>query len=389
MGQEPKKAYLEKIRNRYKAANRKAKSTILDEFCEVCGYNRKYAITLLRRGPKKAYKRKGPKPTYDPNRLLEPLKRIWFASDQACSQRLKAMIPEWLPHYETEYGILAPIDKHHLLSMSRSTIDRLLSPVRATSKRKGLSGTKPGRILKSQIPILNNQWDESQPGFVEADTVAHCGNSLLGDFVWSLALTDILTGWTECRATWNKGSAGVLEQIKEIEACVPFSLKGFDSDNGNEFLNHHLFRYFTERKKPVQVTRSRPYHKNDNAHVEQKNWTHIRQLFGYDRFDKAFLVGHMNSLYANEWSLYQNHFCVNSKLIAKSKVGSKYKRTYDTPKTPYQRILASKDISEGKKDYLRKVHAKLNPFQLKKDIEAKLKDIFMHVNLSNHPKRRV
>ena len=194
----------------------------------------------------------------------------------------------WLPcrcgchTMRASFGALEESLRSKLTSISAASIDRLLKPIRVQHP-KGLSGTKPGTLLKNQIPIRTTHWDITLPGFMEADTVAHCGNSLAGDFVWSLTLTDILTGWTECRATWNKGSSGVLEQIKAIEQALPFKLRGFDCDNGSEFLNHHLLRYFSEHPVKPVFTRSRPYKKNDNAHVEQKNWTHVRQLFGYER----------------------------------------------------------------------------------------------------------
>ena len=216
--------------------------------------------------------------------------------------------------------------------------------------RKGLSGTKPGSLLKNQIPIRTDNWDINKPGFIEADTVAHCGNSLAGDFIWSITMTDILTGWTENRAVWNKGAIGVNKQVKDIENRLPFELLGFDCDNGSEFLNHHLLRYFTDRKNKVNFTRSRPYKKNDNAHVEQKNWTQVRHLFGYDRLDIKSLVEPMNDLYSNEWSLYNNFFRPSQKLIKKTKINSKYIKKYDKPKTPYERLLDSGILSEEKKN---------------------------------------
>ena len=299
MGKNERQAYLKAIRSRYWRAGKKTKVTILNEFCAVCGYNRKYAIRLLNQRTKPKKKRlAGRKPVYDSPELLIALKRIWFASDQMCSKKLKAAIPLWLPFYETLYKALTRETQDKLLTVSAATIDRLLKPVRAVHGRKGLSGTKPGTLLKNQIPIRTHSWDISQPGFMEADTVAHCGNSLAGDFVWSLTMTDIDTTWTENRATWGKGAEGVLAQIKDIEAKLPFPLQGFDCDNGSEFLNYHLLRYFTDHPSVTSFTRSRPYKKNDNAHVEQKNWSHVRQLFGYDRFEDLSLVGMMNGLYA-------------------------------------------------------------------------------------------
>jgi len=217
------------------------------------------------------------------------------------------------------------------------------------------------------------------------------GNYLEGDFVWSLTMTDILTAWTEIRATWNKGSYGVAEQIDNIEKNLPFELKRFDCDNGSEFLNYHLIRQFAERpkEKAIQFTRSRPYKKNDNAHVEQKNWTHVQQLFGYHRFSNFRLVALMNDLYANEWSLYQNHFIPSMKCIKKIKVNSRYKKQFDSPKIPYQRIQECNDIDENKKKELQQLHQQLNPFELKKKINKKLKKIFTFVSLNNKPRTKI
>jgi hypothetical protein len=205
---------------------------------------------------------------------LEPLKHIWLNTDQACGKRLKMALPLWLPYYSKEYGQLDPAVYSGLLAMSTATIDRLLASSRIKCNR-GLSGTKPGKILKKHIPIKTDQWDEDKPGFLEADTVAHCGTSLAGSFVWSLTMTDICPAWTENRAVWNKGAIGVLTQIEDIENNLPFEILGFDFDHGNEFLNWHLIRYFTgeQRPKKIQFTRSRPYHSDDNAHVE-----HIMRL---------------------------------------------------------------------------------------------------------------
>ena len=369
-----KKEYLEKIRWRYRHSGKRRKSKILDEFCEVCGYERKYAIKLLGGRKKKALRRPGPKSKYG-TEVLAVLKVIWLAADQMCSKRLKAALVLWLPYYETSYGTLELELRAKLLAISRGTIDRLLKPIRVKFRGKGLGGTKPGSLLKNQIPIRTDNWDIKTPGFMEADTVAHCGQSMAGEFVWSLAFTDIATGWTETRAVWNKGAAGVMTQVHDIEEKLPFELLGFDCDNGSEFLNHHLWSYFVNRKKPVQFTRSRPYKKNDNAHIEQKNWTHVRQLLGYDRFENPDLVEALNQLYTNEWGAYQNFFCPSVKLVEKKRVGSKYQKRYDEPQTPYQRLLAWEGLSAQAKESLAHNFAPLNPFELKKVIERKLKII--------------
>jgi len=225
---------------------------------------------------------------------------------------------------------------------------------------------------------------------VEADTVAHCGNSLAGDFIWSLTLTDIHTGWTECRAMWNNGAAGVIQQIENIQAGLPFELKGFDCDNGSEFLNHHLVRYFSEHKpRKIRFTRARPYKKNDNAHVEQKNWSHVRQLLGYDRLDNPKLVELINDLYRNSWSLLQNHFGPTLKLLQKKRINSKYYKKYDNPKTPYQRLLEAEQVSENSKDTLKKQHQLLDPFKLRQQIDRQLKTIFELVPVTSNVRKRI
>jgi hypothetical protein len=390
MGKNERRAYLKAIRPRYRRARKKVKATILDEFCSVCGYNRKYAIRLLGQRVKTTKKkRSGPKPIYASVELLTALKHIWFASDQMCSKKLKAAIPLWLPFYETVYKALSPETQIKLLSISAATIDRVLKPVRITHGRKGLSGTRPGTLLKNQIPIRTDFWDVTQPGFMEADTVAHCGNSLAGDFVWSLTMTDILTTWTENRATWGKGAEGVRDQIEDVEASLPFDMKGFDCDNGSEFLNWHLLRYFTNHPTVESFTRSRPYKKNDNAHVEQKNWSHVRQLFGYDRIEDPSLVPLMNDLYANEWSAYQNHFIPSMKLLEKKRINSKYLKKYDAPRTPYDRVMASEHVSEEEKERLQTVHSALNPFILKRNIEKKLRVIFKNVKVTSNVRQRI
>jgi hypothetical protein len=373
-----KQEYFQAIKLRYHVANKQAKAPILDEFCANCGYNRKYAIRLL--NSKKRRKKKtpsGPKPKYHDKELLAVLKRLWFATDQMYSKKLKAAVALWLPFYEQEYGRIDDRIKTKLYNISPSSIDRLLKPVRTRFTNKGRCGTKPGTLLKNQIPIQTSTWDCLQPGFFEADTVAHCGNSLAGDFVWSLTFTDILTAWTENRAVWNKGSHGVLAQIKHIEQNIVFPILGFDCDNGLEFLNYHLYRYFTDRPvQPVRFTRSRPYKKNDNAHVEQKNWSHVRQLLGYDRFNNEALVNLINDLYINYWNPLNNFFCPSMKLISKKRINSKYVKKYDSPKTPYQRLIDSEHISENCKQNLTDTFLSLNPFTLKKKIESKLKIIF-------------
>ncbi len=371
-----RKEYVEKMRARYgRAQGRKYKTRLIEEVVALCGYERKHVIKLLRARPvARLWKRPGPAPRYGPEVVIV-LERLWLASDELCGKRLKAALTSWLPHYEREYGVLAGAIRTALETVSAASIDRLLEPARRQRAGKGRSGTKPGRWLKNQIPIKTDQWDEKRPGFMEADTVAHCGDSLEGNFIWSLVFTDIATGWTEMRAVWNKGSAGVIEQTRAIEKNLPFPLLGFDCDNGSEFLNHHLWRYFTDRAHPVQFTRSRPYHKNDNAHVEQKNWTHVRCLLGYGRLEKPGLVERINRLYRGPWQRFHNHFCPSVKLLEKRREGARIIKRHDQPKTPYQRLLESGTLEEAAQARLRREHEQLNPFELKREIDAALLQI--------------
>jgi hypothetical protein len=384
MSPRSKREYTEAIHKRYNHASRFEKKVILDEFCATTGYHRKYAIILLKgfkRFRKTVRKRRGPKPTYKKDEIIQPLKKIWLAANLPCSKRLKVILPLWLPGYSQQFGML-PLDVVQALRhISPATIDRLLKPVRTKYGKHGRSTTKPGTLLRKQIPVATNQWDESRPGFLEADTVAHCGDTIAGIYVSTLDLVDIATGWTEQRAVWGKGERGVLEQIADVESSLPFPLLGFDCDNGSEFLNYHLVRHFTERTQPVSFTRSRAYHKDDNAHIEQKNWTHVRQWLGYDRFDDPHIIPLLNDLYRNEWRLFHNFFCPSVKLIAKERVGSKTIKRHDIPRTPYQRIMLSNHVQESTKQSLTKTLETLNPFMLREAMEKKLKKIFTELHL--------
>jgi hypothetical protein len=382
MSPRSKQEYREAVYLRYKKASRHEKTIILDEFCATCRCHRKHAIRVLRRFKRftKPKPRKRGKPSvYRREEILSPLKQIWLEANLPCSKRLKAILPLWLPGYDRCFGELPTEVKDALLKISPATIDRLLNPIRVQYQGRGRSATKPGTLLRNQIPIQTNQWNESRPGFIEADTVAHCGDSLSGMFVYTIDTVDIATGWTEQRAIWGKGETAVLEQLKDIEKALPFPLLGFDSDNGSEFLNHHLLRHFTQRKQPVRFTRSRAYHKDDNAHIEQKNWTHVRQWLGYRRLDNQTIVPLLNDLYRREWRTFHNFFCPSVKLLDKKRIGSKTIKQYDSPKTPYQRVIESPLVSQKVKHTMTNYLEKQNPFLLRKSIEVKLKKIFASI----------
>jgi hypothetical protein len=373
MSNKSKREYLIAIQTRYLSSSKSEKQKILDEFCQTCLYNRKYAIRLLNSPRKKRKKKKvGRKKKYAGQEIEKFIKRIWKATNLICSKRLKTIIPLWLPFYEDE---LTKETRTLLCEISASTIDRILEPTRKKYGKLGLATTKPGSLIKKQVPIKTNQWDESKPGFIEADTVAHCGNSVSGQFVYTVNTVDIATGWIESRAIWGKGQKGCFDAIKSIENTLPFKILGFDCDNGGEFLNWHMYSYFTNRKKPVEYTRSRSYQKNDNAHIEGKNWTHIRQYLGYLRFEEKIIVELMNDLYENEWTYYFNFFIPSVKLISKQRVNAKTRKIHDKPKTPFQRLLESRVLSRIEEKRFKVIAESINPFKLQEMVEMKIKNI--------------
>lgn len=370
--------FIERYRERYRQAGRKRKSEILGDFCEFTGWHRKSATRRLGKQPSgrpPKGKKRGRKSRYDRKAFVDALKLIYFATEQMCSKLLKGAIPHWLRWIEAEYGAFSADVREDLLRISSATIDRILKPLRV-KYGKSLSGTKPGNMLRIEIPIRAGVWEEEYPGYLEADTVAHCGNSMAGQFVWSITMTDIASHWTENRAVWHKAAKGVVSAVKDIEKQLPFELRGFDCDNGGEFINRYLVQYFTKehpRRNLIQFTRSREYRKNDNAHVEQRNWSHPRQLFGRERFDFIELVPLMNDIYRNEFSLLRNHFYPTMKLQQKVLVNSRYRRRYSEPMTPYERVMQSPVVTPEQKQTLAEIHQSLNPLALKRSLEAKLK----------------
>ncbi len=382
--------YTEVIVKRYKRAKYNAKKELLNEYCQVTGFHRKHAIRKLNnfkffQKPKKH--KRGRKSIHNYPAILTPLKKIWLTANLPCSKLLKALLPDWLPHYIQTFGLVDQETLSLLEKISPATIDRIFEPIRYKFGKKGRSCTKPGSLLRHQIPIQTDQWNQFTPGFLEADTVHHCGDNTAGQYVITVNYTDLATGWTEQRAVWGKGESAVLTQTKHVEESLPFLLRGFDSDNGGEFINEHLFKYMTGRNSnPVQFTRSRPYKKNDNAHIEQKNWTHIRQWLGYNRFDNPIMVQHLNDLYTSEWRFYHNFFIPSVKLIDKLRDHSKIIKKFDKPKTPFQRILEtdSSIVPETKKEQLRTLKKSLNPFMLRKNMETKIAKALRFAYLSGN-----
>lgn len=375
MSKELKTDWLPKLQVRYSRRNREGKSRMLDEICEDYEYERKYAIKLLCGGlpPSSGRVHPGPEPQYE---LIEPVVRqVWLTAEQPCGKRLVPILRQWLPYYERRFGPLSGRQRQWVRQVSAATLDRLLAGARAEHSGRGRCGTKPGSRLRSEIPIRTGTWDLSRPGYLEADSVAHCGGSLAGSFIWSLTYTDILSGWTEGGAVWNKGAAGVLAATRQVEERLPFALLGFDSDNGGEFLNHHLWSYMRERKAAVEFTRSRPYHSDDHAPVEQKNWTWTRQLLSYGRLEDPELVGPISALYREVWAPWQNFFLPCLKLEQKWRQGSHWHKRYEIPRTAYDRLCAPGMLPLKQRRQLRERYTSLDPFALKDELEKKLKQI--------------
>jgi hypothetical protein len=375
MRQTTRTEVLQKLRRRYQSAGAEHKGKLLDQAQELLGYHRKSAIRSLRaltveRGPRIIT---GRPISYEPKLLLPWLRAIWAATDYACGRRLVAMLPEWIPAYE-EYERKLPAEvREKLLEASGRTLDRLLEPLRGHGFGRSL--TRPGTVLRQQIPIRGSVWEEGKAGWLEVDTVALCGGSVAGEFVWMVDAVDYATTWVEMRAMWGRGQAGTLTALRDMEASLPFELLGLDSDNGGEFLNYHVLSWLQKRPRPVFMTRSRPYKKDDNAHVEQKNWTHIRQCFGYERHDNPEVVERINALTKGAYGQLLNYFHASLKLERKERHDGKIRRIYGDAQTPLARVLASAEVKPQIKRRLEQEKARLNPFALKQEVTRSLKEI--------------
>ncbi len=375
MPNEIKRSLLQKLRVRYLKGSRKQKTLILDEFCLTTELSRKHAIRLLNGEIRSHREHPGPKYKYGPE-VRQHVVILWESFGRICSKKMPEAIRIWLPFYE---GNISDETRFLLKQISSSTIDRILVNHRELI-RKGRSTTAPS-LLKNKIPIKLLSSGIIEPGFIEADTVAHCGTSMAGEFVNTLTMTDLFSGWTEVRAVWGKRSEAVLNAIKVIENTLPFRIKGFASDNGNEFLNNDLWTYFDHRKEKVEFVRRRPYKKNDNAHVEQKNWTHVRQFLGYDRLDLEWDVEYINDLYQNYWTILWNFFTPVMKLKSKTRIGGRIVKVHDEPKTPFQRLLDCENFSQSEKEMLLARVNQINPFKLKVELDKKLKWYFRIVDI--------
>ena len=376
---------------RYRRASKKQKGRLLDELVALTGYHRWYAVGLLRghgrapggwRGRAPGRRPRERRRVYDAA-VLAVLRRVWVIMDCICGKRLAAVLPEIVAVLERHGELqLAAATRQKLCAISAASIDRLLAPERRRLNVRGRSGTKPGTLLKHQIPIRTfAEWDQAQPGFVEIDLVGHDGGLARGDFCQTLDVTDVASGWTETQAVINKAQVWVFEALQGIRARLPFALKGIDSDNGSEFINDHLLRY--TRQEHITFTRGRAWKKNDGCFVEQKNYSVVRRAVGYARYEGDAQLRLLNELYA-QLRLYSNFFQPVMKLLSKERTGAKVKKTYDRPRTPYQRLCDSTALSKQAKQQLHTQYADLNPAELKRNI-VQLQSRLLRIGMRRPP----
>jgi len=373
--------YTEAVRGRYLRPSKKEKGKSLDEFTKITGCHRKAAIRLLRRGNQpRANRNRGRPRQYSPA-VAGALRVVWEATDRLCSKRLHPFLPELVKvlrrHGDTT--ITAEIEAP-LCRMSPSTIDRLLHPWRRLGGRRPFTTTRPGSLLKSSIPIRPfADWEENRSGFIEVDLVSHCGDNTEGFYLTTLSTVDVASGWSECVGVWGKRQERVGGAVHRVRQRLPFPLLGLDSDNGSEFINQHLYNYC--QRQGITFTRSRSYKKNDSCHVEQKNWTVVRRLVGYDRYSSRAALEALNRVY-NLLRLYVNFFQPVMKLEAKTRHGAKVHKVYDTARTPYQRLLEAGILTGVKRRELAAVYHGLNPVLLLRQINENLESLW---NLAEHP----
>jgi len=377
-----RKRIAEATAGRYRQAGKKEKGVMLNEFVELTGFARSYAALVLRNQGRvvqvnqklrvrgdvgQKLPRPGRGPTYD-EQTVKVLVQVWRIMDYICGKRLAPVLGEMverlLRHNEVRCDVAT---RKKLARMSAATIDRLLRPERQKYQLKGRSHTRPGTLLKHQIPMRTfTEWDEQQPGFLEIDLVGHDGGLIDSLHAFTLNATDVISGWNSSTALQNKAQVWTLEGLQKIRAKLPFPLLGIDSDNGSEFINETLYNYCQEHQ--ITFTRSRPYRKNDSCFVEQKNYSVVRRAVGYQRCDTDEQLRLLNQLY-EPLDLYTNFFQPSMKLQSKERAGARVKKQYDKARTPYQRLLDSSFIKEETKQQLRARYRLLNPAQLKRQIE--------------------
>jgi hypothetical protein len=369
---------IDKHKKKYRKASKKDKGVILDSVYLSTGLSRDRAARLLsgnaRLRHKESLKKRGRKTAYKSD-VYQPLREIWAYMDFACGKRLAAGMGDML-NALTKFGEIKCTEEveRKLRSISAATMDRFLVNDRERMKLRGISTTKPGTLLKRNIPLrLGTEWDDAIPGYVEIDLVAHCGASTAGEYINTLNVTDICTGWTEPVAVINKAQKHVFDGLMAVEKRQPFPFLGIDSDNGSEFINAHLYRYCKDER--ICFTRSRPYQKNDNCHVEQKNWSLVRRNIGYARYEGNAALKLLNEYY-DLLRLHVNFFLPSTKLIGKKRDGAHVSKKYDTPLTPYKRVLASEYIPADEKKRLTRIFSSLNPAALMRDMKKLYNELY-------------
>lgn len=373
----------------YGKSTKKEKMLTLDFLHKQFGVSKNTLAKLLRRaslGPLRSQIHlRGRNPIYC-DLCVQHLKKLWHLLGEMGPEKMKAALPIWLPHYIEEYKLSSPLAEK-LMQMSARTIARLLEPYKKSLAKKDQCKTHAAsKRMKYKIPVKNFGMSIKTPGFVEADTVAHCGKSILGPHHWTLTVTDINTTWTELEIMNDKSARKTKEAVACIQARLPFPIKHFHSDCGTEFLNDEIMQHLNNPKKYVVQTRGRAYKKNDQAHVEQKNHSHVRELIGYYRYDTNEELQLIADIYRNEQRLLMNFFTPQRKLLEKVKIGSHYKRTYGPMKTPYSRVMDSESVSEITKNQLKELFSSLNPITLRHSLNDKIHRL---MNLKNRSEGKI
>lgn len=386
MGRQAFIEYLIGLARLYRGSRKVEKTRFLTEAVMITGKSRRTIQRYLGSNPDEFGKRvvirgRGRKRVYFADELLPHIRALWRAMEMISAERMKEALPKWLPFYD-DPG-LTPEVRAQLLKMSRGTLERFLAELRRDrEKRRGLPTTASGlRAMKGKVPISTLDAGAVRPGFTQADTVGHCGTTTAGSYLSTLTLTDLWSGWTENRALPSKKAVEVRRAFLEMMKAMPFELLAVNTDSGSEFINTPMIEFLRAPMggKPIAFTRSRPYRKNDNAYVEQKNYTHVRQLFGYERLEDVALVEIMNEIYREYWNPLHNYFLPSQKLVEKARVGAKIVKRFDTPTTPADRLLSSEHLSEARKQGIREAYAALNPFALKSKMEQRLQAFFHHI----------
>lgn len=378
-----KQIYLGRQRERYKELmSRKSKTDLITEVVEYLKISRNHAIRCLNGRSRLRERKSGPSFKYGQS-LVPHLKRLYYLMRQPCSRRMRDAIPLWLDSYEKRFGIIDPDIRKKILTISPASIDRLFKESRIQRGKATTTAPKTS-WYKAHVPIRAKDWNIKSPGHLQGDTVSHCGESGQGIFASTLTLTDIDSGWTENRAFLSKTAPKIREALGSVEKKLPFIIRSIKFDSGSEFMNFGVISFLRStyaRKEPIEIFRSRPYRKNDQCYVEQKNFTHVRDLLGYDRIESPEIVSLMNVIYSY-WNPLSNHFLPQMKLQRKERIGARIKKYYEKPQTPYQRLLDSSDLNESQKHLLRQTHEALDPIELQLGLEEKLRQYFDQVRKS-------